>query len=111
MRCSLIASIQLLLHSTEASLQSFSADPSAVISEDSLYTEEEIFNLLLSIDTSKVSGPDGILGKMLRNTAPSISPSITNLSIRSGKIPHQWKVSSIVPIPKSTSGTDNPTNY
>ena len=50
---------------------------------------------------------------MLKSTASSIAPSIHklfNLSIRLGRIPHQWKHSMIVPIPKSTRMAD-PGNY
>ena len=47
-------------------------------------------------------------------TADSIAPSITelfNLSIRSGKVPVEWKKSMIVPIPKSANKTNDPSNY
>jgi len=56
----------------------------------------------------------GYLGKMLKNTAISIAPLVTNLFnqwISTGKIPHKWKLSSVVPIPKSSVKTDNPYNY
>ena len=52
--------------------------------EDILCTEQEILNLLIALDTSKASGPDGISGKMLKGTAISIVPVLTeffNLSI------------------------------
>ena len=51
---------------------------------------------------------------MLRNAAVSISPILTklfNLSLSTGKIPHKWKVSSVVSIPKSIANIDNPCNY
>jgi len=51
---------------------------------------------------------------MLKNTAHTICPLVTklfNLSIETGKVPHQWKISSVVPIPKSPQNTDNPRNY
>jgi len=60
------------------------------------------------------AGHDGISGKMLKNTAISIAPSVTKLfnqSISTGKIPHKWKLSSIVPIPKSSVKTNNSYNY
>jgi len=34
-----------------------------------------------------------------------------NMSIRSGRVPSKWKMSSVVSIPKSATGTDNPSNY
>ena len=76
-------------------------------------TEEEVLEMLASLDASKASGPDGISAKMLKGTAYSITPSLTklfNLSISTGVFPEAWKVSSIVPIPKA-SDRANPTNY
>ena len=52
---------------------------------DLFCTEEEIFELLAGIDTTKSNGPDGISGKMLKSTASSITPALTklfNLSIK-----------------------------
>ena len=65
--------------------------------------------MLLSIDTSKASGPDGISGKMLKHTAVSIAPVITklfNLSIQTGVVPSAWKTSTVVPIPKGKAATE-----
>ena len=62
---------------------------------------------------SKASGPDGILAQMLKNMPHSIAPSITklfNLSILSGQFPSAWKLSHVVPIPKSNNHA-SPTNY
>ena len=47
-------------------------------------------------------------------SAQSIYPSLThlfNISIRNGRIPQEWKLSFVVPIPKSTDKKENPTNY
>ena len=99
---------------TEDDSHKFLVDFETIPPENILCTEDEVLTLLLAIDTSKASGPDGISGKMLKNTAVSISPILTklfNLSLSSGKIPHKWKVSSVVPIPKSTANTENPCNY
>ena len=52
------------------------------------------------------TGPDGITAWMLRTFSESVSPSISslfNLSIRTGKLPSNWKLSNVVPIPKETS--------
>lgn len=81
--------------------------------EDNLCTEEEVFDLLSSLDTTKSSGPDGVSAKMLKYTATSITPSVTklfNLSISKCKLPSMWKKSAIVPIPKSKD-TSDPSNY
>ena len=50
---------------------------------------------------------------MLKNTAPSITPSLTKLlklSIQSGRFPEAWKLSSVVPIPKGNEH-ESPSNY
>ena len=99
---------------TEADSQTFSVNSSAELPENIFCSEDEVLGLLLAIDTSKASGPDGISGTMLKNTAHTISPLVTrlfNLSIKTGKVPHQWKISSVVPIPKASPNTDNPRNY
>ena len=78
-----------------------------------LCTEVEIFNMLNALDTSKASGPDGISGKMLKSTAPSITPVLTklfNLSMRTGIVPTAWKTSAVVPVPKGTISAE-PANY
>lgn len=78
-----------------------------------LCTEDEVFEMLYNLDTSKASGPDGISGMMLKHTASSIGPILTklfNLSITTGKVPTAWKMSAVVPIPKSKDSAD-PSNY
>ena len=72
--------------------------------DELLCDEDTVCELLAGLDVSKSSGPDGISGKMLKHTAVSIAPSVTqlfNLSIRNGRVPRGWKLSSVVPIPKS----------
>ena len=76
-------------------------------------TVDEVEQFLRDLEVSKASGPDKISSRMLKETAPSIASSITklfNLSIRMGKIPDQWKESTVVPIPKSNLLSD-PENY
>ena len=69
---------------------------------------------VLCINTTKVSGPDGISGRMLKGTAESITPSLINLlnmSIKSARVPTAWKISSVVLTPKNTNKTENPSQY
>ena len=69
--------------------------------------------MLSCIDTTKSNGPDGISACMLKITAGSITPAITklfNLSSKLGKLPSEWKVARINPIPKQGSRSD-PANY
>ena len=69
-----------------------------------LCTEEEVTDLLLSLDPAKSTGPNKISATMLRSTAVFITPSLTklfNLSIASGRFPTDWKCAWITPIFKS----------
>lgn len=78
-----------------------------------LCEKDEVLELLLSIDVSKSSGPDGISGRMLKATVHSIVSSVTTLfnkSIASGTVPSGWKTSAVVPIPKGSDNTNVP-NY
>ena len=69
--------------------------------------------MLLSLDTSKASGPDNISARMLKSTSSSISTSITilfNMSISYGDIPEEWKTSTVIPIPNKGGG-NCPSHY
>ena len=87
-------------------------DPSCC-PEELLCSEDEVTDLLLSLNTSKANGPDGISATMLKSTAYSIAPGLTKLfnkSISTGQLPSPWKTSSIVPIPKGNDKS-SVTNY
>ena len=61
-------------------------------------------DVLLSLDISKATGPDNIPAALLIYCAPYISSSLSNLfykSLKLRRIPTAWKISNIVPIPKS----------
>ena len=78
-----------------------------------LCSEEEVYELLCSLDTTKASGSDNISAHMLKKTALSITEAITtlfNISITLGELPDEWKVSHITPIPKPGDHS-NPSNY
>lgn len=65
------------------------------------------------LDNNKASGPDGISTRMLKNTAHAITLPLSmlfNLSILSGTIPQEWKVSNVVPVHKGGERSD-PSNY
>ena len=73
-----------------------------------LCSEEEVLSLLLFLDVTKANGPDGISANMLKNTAHSIAGGVTtvfNLSLKTGELPTEWKVSAVNPIPKETAKT------
>lgn len=74
---------------------------------------DEVKQLLSNLQVNKASAPDNVSSYMLKCVATSIAPSITQLfnqSIKTGKIPTQWKTSMVVPIAKSTKVSD-PRNY
>ena len=78
-----------------------------------LCSEEEVLDMLHTLDTSKATGPDGISAAMLKSTAESIAKGITmlfNKSIESGKVSKDWKISAIVPKPKGDN-SNQPRNY
>ena len=90
-----------------------SLNPDCACPEGILCTEEQVFDLLHTLDVSKANGPDGISARMLKSTARSIAPSVTklfNLSLCSGQLPAAWKYSLVVPVPKSPAAT-SPNNY
>ena len=67
-------------------------------------TTNEVRYVLLSLDISKATDPDNIPAVLLKYCAPYISSSLSNLfnkSLKLGRIPAAWKISNIVPIPKS----------
>ena len=72
-----------------------------------------MLKLLASLDSSKATGPDKISALMLKKTATSIAPSVTSLfnqSLKEGRVPLEWKLSHVVPIPKQ-SPANSPDNY
>ena len=72
--------------------------------EHHLTNESEVYELLVGIDVTKATGPDEITGRMIKNTAYSITPAVIaifNQSICEGKIPTEWKKGCITPVSKS----------
>ena len=53
-------------------------------------SEQEVLDLLMSLDTSKATGHDGIGPKLLHEAGPSTAPSLTrliNLCLDSAQVP------------------------
>ena len=64
-------------------------------------SEEEVHDLLKSIDPSKSTGPDGISPRLLREAGIAIVPSLTklfNVSLSSSKVPSSWKLANVIPL-------------
>jgi hypothetical protein len=66
-------------------------------------TEGEVCSVLRTLDVDKATGPDKIPAVLLKNCAASVSPSLCELfnkNLSCGKLPREWKLSNISPIPK-----------
>ena len=70
---------------------------------------QEVYDLINSIHPSKVTGPDGISPRLLRETYISIVPFLAdfiNLSIASAKVPHSWTLIHVIPLFKNGAKSD-----
>ncbi len=66
-------------------------------------TVAEVRIALESIDISKATGPDELSGKILKECAPQLAPSLTSLfnkSLQHGIVPDLWKTANVAPIHK-----------
>ncbi len=69
--------------------------------------------LLNSLNTNKATGPDGLSGRLLKETAKSTAPLIRAIfqrSLETGSLPEVWKTATVSPIYKKGSRSD-PANY
>ena len=63
----------------------------------------QIQKILSGLDANKVSGPDNLSSRILKECATVLAPSLTLLflmSFASGHIPVQWKQGNVVPVHK-----------
>ena len=78
----------------------FTLEPTSIV---------EVMTDILKLDDSKSSGPDNILVKLLKISAPLIVPHlviIINKSFKPGIFPHALKLAKVIPIFKSGSKLD-----
>ncbi len=71
--------------------------------------QNDVYEALTNLNTSKATGPDNIGNMLLKRCAPSISGVLTrifNLSLSLGIFPRKWKIAHIVPIHKKGSVHD-----
>ena len=57
--------------------------------------------LMQQLDNSKACGPDKISGRLLKETANELSPSLTLIfqtSLKQGQLPNDWKHAKITPM-------------
>ena len=65
--------------------------------------ENLTLDLLLGLNIRKATGGDGVSARLLKTTAPAVAKSLTHLfncSLRTGKIPQEWKAANVTPVPK-----------
>ena len=88
-------------------------DPPYEQLRDIFITDEDVENILLSLDSSKACGPDLINPRLLKEAARELSSPLSKLfnkSIATNKFPNAWKQANVTPIFKK----DDPhtkTNY
>ena len=95
----------------------FSASPAEDVCRDMDWADcipEGVSALLKRIKPHSSVGPDGITAWMLRSFADEIASSVSslfNLSIKTGKVPADWKLSNVVPIPKGDTKKNEVQSY
>ncbi len=73
----------------------------------------EVRLALNSLDISKATGPDKLSGRILKECASALAPSLTKLfnkSLKSGIVPDIWKLANVAPVHKKDK-KDNTENY
>ena len=77
------------------------------------FSTRKVQKVLLQLNTSKSSGPDGLPAIVLKSCAPELAPILNRLfqlSYNLGIFPSSWKLAQIFPIPKEGDKSD-PSNY
>ena len=88
-------------------------DPVPYHMADIKFKVKQVQKLLLSLDTNKSSGQDGIHAIVLKKCAPELAPILTRLfrtSYNMGIFPENWKTARVQPVPKKGSKSI-PSNY
>ena len=91
-----------------------SPDPPIAPLAEVQVTEQEVLNVLNSLNINKSSGPDKIPAKLIKMCALLISGPLSKLfnkSLSAGKFPTSWKEASVTPIFKQKGSNSDPTNY
>jgi hypothetical protein len=77
------------------------------------FRPRDIRRLMLKLDPSKATGPDGIGNKVLKECASCLAVPLAKLfrySFSRGQFPAAWKLASVVPVHKKSLHS-NPDNY
>ena len=90
-----------------------SIDPVPYRMSEIIFRVRQVQRILLSLDTKKSSGLDGIPAIVLKRCAPELAPILTRLfqlSYDKGVFPDSWKIARVQPVPKKGSKS-LPSNY
>ena len=95
-------------HSVSSHLEPLSSDNQFLLSQcavpdDFCVTVDDMEKRLLSLNTRKAAGPDGLPVWIFHEFAHILAgplASIANASMREGRIPDEWKLSNMIPLPK-----------
>ena len=77
-------------------------------------SELTVFRRLKRLSPTKSSGCPLLSNRVLRETAPIITQSLTyiyNLSLQTHTFPKEWKQATVIPLYKRRGAQDNPANY
>ena len=77
-------------------------------------SQKDVAETLLSTPSHKVTGNDGISGKLLKIAAPCIIPSLAKLlnhCLHAKTFPNVWKVAKVTPVFKGNGSKDDKNNY
>ena len=69
-------------------------------------SEQEVYDLIQSLDSTKSTGHDGISVKILKGAGKAIVPSLTlliNLCLKEKVFPDEWKKANVLPLHKKDS--------
>ncbi len=91
---------QSMLNDSNAQLPPNPPQPEIKI-EQKVIQPEEVFEILINLDISKATGPDGISNRLLRESAVSIAQPLSHLfnySLSTGYFPEQWKIANVIPV-------------
>ena len=69
--------------------------------DEVVITEEDVYEFLCKIDTSKACGPDEIPGQLLKEGAPLIAEPLSilfNNSLQFGSLPRDWISANVTPV-------------
>jgi len=97
---------------TSAELPNEVVDPEYRL-DDIAATEQEVGDLISSLDVNKATGPDSISSKMLKHAGNAIVPSLTkliNICLSKNRVPNLWKQANVLPLHKKDS-KDECNNY